>query len=155
VRKEHRETEFFEQDVFESIRKLGNSPHFRDSDPEKNRVMSKGNSYFYLPSTPYTVHDQANGIVDNTQVESLFQKRKYHLNTFLTQKLVIQVFGDSRRRIGDIVDLRVFKPQSDVTTLDDKTDKNLSGQYMITSIKHSLAGSYSAKYELSRNGMGV
>lgn len=155
VRKEHREIEFFEQDVFDSIRKLGNSPHFRDSDPEKSRVMSKGNSYFYLPSTPYTVHDQVNGIVDNTQVESLFQKRKYHLNTFLTQKLVIQVFGDSRRRIGDIVDLRVFKPQSDVTTLDDKTDKNLSGQYMITSIKHSLAGSYSAKYELSRNGMGV
>jgi hypothetical protein len=155
VRKEHREHEFYESDVFDSMSKLGNEPHFRANDPEEARVMSRGTSYFYLPSTPYTVYDGANSILDNHQVESLYQKRKYHMNSFLTQKLVIQVFGDSRRRVGDIIDLGVFKPQSDVTALDDKQDKNLSGQYMITSIKHSLAGSYSCKYELSRNGMGV
>ena len=155
VRKEHREHEFYESDVFDSTRKLGNEPHFRANDPEEARVLSRGTSYFYLPSTPYTVYDEANSILDNHQVEFLYQKRKYHMNSFLTQKLVIQVFGDSRRRVGDIIDLGVFKPQSDVTALDDKQDKNLSGQYMITSIKHSLAGSYSCKYELSRNGMGV
>lgn len=155
VRKEHREHEFFERDIFDSIKKLGTHPHFRPNDPEEKRIVSRGNSYYYLPSTPYTAYTGINQIVDNHQVETLFQKRRYHLNTLLTQKIAIQVFGDSRRRIGDVIDLRVFKPQSDVTAIDDKLDKNISGQYMITAVKHSLAGSYSSKYELSRNGMGV
>lgn len=157
VRKQRRDIQFFESDVFDTIPKLGSAPHFRDSgaDPEGSRIASGSNTYYYLPSTPYTVYTEVNGIFDNAQVETLYQKRKYHLNSFLTQKLVIQVFGDSRRRVGDIADLRVFKPQSDVTTKEDKLDKNLSGQYLITSIKHTLAGSYSCKYELSRNCMGV
>jgi hypothetical protein len=67
----------------------------------------------------------------------------------------MQVFGDSRRRIGDVVRIRVPKPQSDVTAIQDRDDKNLSGEYLVTSIKHTLGTAYSCKMELSRNGMGV
>lgn len=155
IRKEERTTEFFEQDVFENMKKLGEQPHFKTSDPETHRLMSRGVSYYYLPSTPYTVNNIGIPVIDNNQVESLYLKRKYHMNAFLTQKLVIQVFGDSRRRVGDVILLDVFKPQSDVTATDDKFDKNLSGEYLITSVKHTLASAYSCKFELSRNCMGV
>jgi hypothetical protein len=155
VRKEARLVEFFEGDIFENMVKLGDQPHFKASDPETYRLMTNGVSYYYLPSTAYTVTNQTNGIIDNHQYESLYLKRKYHMNTFLTQKIVIEVFGDSRRRVGDIVHIDVFKPQSDVTSAVDKYDKNLSGEYMITSVKHTLATAYSCKYELSRNCMGV
>jgi hypothetical protein len=155
LRKEQRVTEFFESDVFDTMKKLGTEPHFRAEDPEADRFYKKGAAYSYLPSTPYTVHNTANNIIDNNQVESLYTKRKYHLNTFLTQKIVIQIFGDSRRRVGDIVEIDVPKIQSDVTAQQEKKDKNLSGQYMVTNIKHSFAKAYSCKLELSRNCMGV
>jgi hypothetical protein len=155
MRKEFRKSELFERDVFDTMKKLGSETHFRDSDPESSRVMEKGAAYYYLPTTPYTVHSKYNPIVDNTQIESLFLKRNYHMNSFLTQRIMIQVFGDSRRRVGDIVSISVPKPQSDVMYQYDRDDKNISGEYMITSIKHSISGSYSCKYELSRNCMGV
>jgi len=155
LRKEVRESEFFESDVFDSMKKLGTNGHFRREDPDAGRLLSKGAAYFYMPSTGYTVHTKNNPIEDNFKTETLRLNRNYHLNTFLTQKLIVQVFGDSRRRVGDIVIIRVPKPQSDVTSLDDQDDKNLAGEYMITTIKHTLATSYSCKYELSRNCMGV
>jgi hypothetical protein len=155
VRKECRTTEFYEQDVFETMKKLGDKTHFKATDPETHRLMANGVSYYYLPSTPYTVNSVFNKIVDNHQTESLYLKRKYHMNTFLTQKIAIQVFGDSRRRVGDVIRLDVFKPQSNTTALTDKYDKNLSGEYLITSIKHTLGTAYSCKFELSRNCMGV
>ena len=156
LRKEERFVEFFELESFDTVKKLGDKPQFKPMDPENSRMMKNGVSYFYLPSTTFTVKTDFNSIADNHQHESLYLRRKYHMNTFLNaQKIAILVFGDSRRRVGDIVHLDVFKPQSNVTTLSDKYDKNLSGDYMITSIKHTLASAYSCKMELSRNCMGV
>jgi hypothetical protein len=155
LRKEQRTSEFYESDIFEDMKKLGTQPHFRTSDPEADRLYKKGAAYMYLPSTPYTVYSESNSIIDNTQVESLYLKRKYHMSTFLTQKIVIQIFGDSRRRVGDIVDISVPKIQSDSHLHYDKQDANLGGEYMVTSIKHSFAKVYSCKLELSRNCMGV
>lgn len=155
VRKQARTIEFFEEEEFESIKKLGDQPHFKATDPEVRRLLTKGASFYYLPSTPYTVSPPGSPQPDNHQVESLYLRRKYHMNAFLTQKIAVQVFGDSRRRVGDIVKLEVFKPQSNTTAINDKYDKNLSGEFMITSVKHTLATAYSCKYELSRNCMGV
>jgi hypothetical protein len=155
VRKQMRVSEFREAEVFEAVPKLGEFPHFRTSDPQTHRLLASGASYYYLPSTPFTVTDISNGIIDNHKHESLYLKRKYHMNSFLTQKIAITVFGDSRRRLGDIVHLDVLKPQSDGSAVDDRYDKNLSGQYMITTIKHTLSTAYSCSYELSRNCMGV
>lgn len=154
LRKEQRVQDFFESQVFTNMKKLGEFNHFRETDPEAQRVLKKGASYFYLPSTPYTVHTDVNGILDNTKVEALYLKRKYHLNTYLTQKLSIEVFGDSRRSVGDVVDLTVPKMQSDAAFQTD-SDKNLGGEYLVTGLKHTLTDTYRVKMELSRNCMGV
>lgn len=155
VRKQYRSAVFTEQDVFESKPKLGKELLFRSNNGEEIDRVKQGASYHYLPSTSATVYTKQNNIVDNFKVEPLFMKRKYHMNSMFTQQLTMQVFGDSRRRVGDIVELDVPKPQADVTQLDDTTDKNLSGDYMITAIKHTLSTLYSCRYELSRNCMGV
>jgi len=157
VSKQAKRVDFLESNVFGSVKKLGDNTHFRIADPYSYKLLSEGAIFHYLPSTNYTVKNKFNSIIDNHQVENFYLKRKYHVNCFLTQKIVITVFGDSRRRVGDVVSLDVFKPQSDVTAKDDKYDKNLSGQYLITSSKHIMksGGSYTCKFELSRNGMGV
>jgi hypothetical protein len=154
LRKEHRTHDFFENQIFPKMKKLGEFSHFRETDPEAQRLLKKGAAFFYLPSTPYTVHNKVNGILDNTKVESLYLKRKYHMNTFLTQKLVIEVFGDSRRSVGDVVELSVPKVQSDSSFQSDY-DKNLSGEYLVTGLKHIFTDTYRVKMELSRNCMGV
>lgn len=154
LRKEQRSQDFFESDVFEKMKKLGDMNHFRNTDPEAHRLLTKGSALFYLPSTPYTVHNKVNSIVDNTKVESLFLKRKYHMNTLLTQKIAIQVYGDSRRSVGDVIDLSVPKVQSDAA-FQGENDKNLSGQYIVTGLKHIMTDTYRVKMELSRNCMGV
>ena len=155
VKKQERVSNFFESDVFDSGKKLGEFPHFRGSDTDSHKMLKNGTTYFYLPSTSYTVTSATNNITDNHKRESLYLKRKYHLNTFLTQKLAIGVFGDSRRRVGDVIQLDVFKPQSDGGAYQDNYDKNLSGHYLITTVKHTLGIGYTCTYELSRNCMGV
>jgi hypothetical protein len=154
LRKEQRVQDFFESQVFTNMKKLGEFNHFRETDPEAQRVLGKGAAFFYLPSTPYTVHTDVNGILDNTKVESLYLKRKYHMNTFLTQKLSVEVFGDNRRSVGDVIDLIVPKMQSDAAFQTD-VDKNLGGEYLVTGLKHTLTDTYRVKMELSRNCMGV
>lgn len=155
VRKEHRSSIFNEQEVFDSKPRLGNTALFRSADNEEISRVRNGACYVYLPSTTGTVYDLQNEIVDNFKVQSLYLKRKYHTNSMFTQQLTIQVYGDSRRRVGDIVELEVPKPHGDVAQMDDIVDKNLSGDYMITAIKHTLSTLYSCRYELSRNCMGV
>jgi hypothetical protein len=155
MRKQFRDVEFYENGVFESMRKLGEKPRFKPEDPEAARLLNRGAMFNYMPTTPYTVHSKGNPIVDNFNVESLYLARKYHLGSFLTQKLAATVFGDSRRRVGDIVDVHVPKIQSDSPYLIGENDANLSGQFMVTGIRHTLTNTYTAKMELSRNCMGV
>lgn len=155
VRKQFRDVEFYENGVFESMRKLGDKPRFKSQDPESARLLNRAAMFSYVPTTPYTVHSKANPIIDNFNVESLYLARKYHLGAFLTQKLAATIFGDSRRRVGDIVDIYVPKIQSDSPYLLGENDANLSGQFMVTGIRHTLTNTYTAKMELSRNCMGV
>jgi len=155
LRKQVRVTDLFEPNLFPKIKKLGTEPHFRQNDPESSRLFSQGAAYYYQPSTGYTVYSSNNQIADNFNIESLYLRRKYHINSFLAQKIAVEIFGDSSRRVGDTVRVRVPKPQADVTAKDDVEDKNLSGDYLVTAIRHTLATAYSCKMELSKNCMGV
>ena len=155
VRKQVRTYEIFEKDLFSSAKKLGDQPHYKTGDPDASRFTKRGAVYFYQPSTPFTVYSSKNQIKDNFRTEELYLRRNYHMNAIFTQKLVIEIFGDSRRRVGDVITIVVAKPQSDVTGVTDKSDRNLSGEYIVTGVKHVLGKAYSCKLEISRNGMGV
>jgi hypothetical protein len=77
------------------------------------------------------------------------------VNTMMTQKLTAQIYGDSTKRVGQIIEVFVPKIASDGHLKEEKDDKNLSGDYMITSICHSIGKRYMCRLELSRNAMGV
>lgn len=157
VRKEKRDYTFKERDVFDGIKKMGKNPHYISSqDQESNELFQKSTSaYFYLPYTPLTVYSKKNNIVDNVRFEEYFLKRKYMVNTMMTQKLTVQIYGDSTKRVGQLMEIFVPKIAADGHLQDEKDDKNLSGEYMITSICHKIGKKYSCTLELSRNGMGV
>jgi hypothetical protein len=157
MRKEKREYYFKESDIFEKVKKIGKNPHYIKSDTkESNEFFEKSNSaYFFVPFTPYTVFTDSNQITDNSRVEEYFLNRKYMVNTMLTQKLVVEIYGDSEKRVGQLMEVFVPKVAADGHLLDEPEDKNLSGDYIITSICHRFGKKYACRMELSRNCMGV
>ena len=157
VRKEKREYTFRESDVFKTMKKLGKKPHYiKAKQKETNEFFEKSSSsYFFLPFSPYTVYNEKNNIVDNSRIEEYFLKRKYMVNTMMTQKISAEIYGDSTKRVGQIMEIFIPKISADGHLLDEPNDKVLSGDYMITSICHRFGKHYVCKLELSRNCMGV
>lgn len=157
MRKEKRDQVFKEADIFKDLKKLGTKPHFVVSKKkETNEFFEKSNSaYFYMSYTPYSVYTKKNSITDNMRIEEYFLRRKYLVNTMQTQKLTVEIYGDSTKRVGQLMDIFVPKIAADGHIQNEKDDKNLSGEYMITSICHQFGIKYVCKLELSRNCMGV
>lgn len=155
VRKQQRYSQFFEGDVFETKAKMGTQPLFKEEKGDANTVLKTGAAFYYLPSTPYTVYNRTNSVIDNFQYEETFLKHRHHTGTMLTHKLAMLVYGDSRRRVGDVATIDITRIQSDGFLDPSVSDKNLGGNYMITSVRHDFSTAYTCKYELSKTCMGV
>ena len=155
VRKQARETQFLESDVFESKPKFGTQPFFKQETSEADKLRSSGTVYFYLPTTSFTTQNKGVAISDNFQYENVFLKRKHHSGSLLTHKVAMAAYGDSRRRVGDTITLDISRIQSDSFFDPAVYDKNFSGEYLITSVKHEFTSAYVCKYELSKTCMGV
>ena len=143
VSKEKRDQTFYETNQFDKMKKLGTHPHLRYVDSkESNEFFKKSNcAYFYLPFVP--------------RIEEYFLQRKYMINSMMTQKIAIEIYGDSSKRVGQMIEIFIPKISSDGHLLDEPQDKSLSGDYLITSICHHFGKRYMCKMELSRNCMGV
>jgi hypothetical protein len=157
VNKEKREYTFKEADVFDTMKRLGKHPHYvKATQKETNEFFEKSNSaYFYYSFSPYSVYTLENNIVDNSRAEEYFLKRKYMMNALMTQRLSVEIYGDSTKRVGNLVEVFIPKISADGHLLDEPEDKVLSGEYLITSICHSFGKHYTCKLELSRNCLGV
>ena len=155
IKKEKREILFREGDVFADMTKLGDNSHYKLSQKDDSIFYDNPCSYYYLSSTGYTVYSKENQIKDNNRIEDYFLKRKYMMNAIMTQKIIIDLYGDSTKRVGQVVSVYTPKISADQAVQEQKADKNFSGDYLITSIRHTLGSAYSCKLELSRNAMGV
>lgn len=143
ISKEKRDTFFKESAYFDKVKKLGTHPHLRYSDSKESNDFFKNSNcaYFYLPFVP--------------RIEEYFLQRKYTINAMMTQKLAVEIYGDSSKRVGHVMQIFIPKISSDGHLMDEPEDKSLSGDYLITSICHHFGQKYVCKIELSRNCMGV
>lgn len=92
------------------------------------------------------------GIEDNDELEVVSTRRQSLMNSFRTHSLVLDVYGDSRRRVGEIVDIDLPAIENPKNK-DEWVDPMLSGRYMITSILHEIGdGSYTMKMEVVKDG---
>ena len=155
LHKEKRDTIFREVDVFENSKKMGTAPHYIRVKGSNEFFDKSSCTYLYLPFTPYTVHTNDNNIIDNARIEEYFLKRKYMINTMMTQKVLVGIYGDSSKRVGQLMEINVPKIAADGHLSEEKDDKNLSGDYMITSIRHEIGDKYMCMVELSRNAKGL
>ena len=77
-------------------------------------------------------------------------RRRSQLKSLQGQVIEITVPGDSRRRVGEIIEVDIPSYESRFT--EDGTDHSVSGKYMISHIKHVIKkDDYKLVMELSRN----
>ena len=86
-----------------------------------------------LPKNSYRYDD----VEDNENHDLYALNRQSLLNQMNTVILQATASGDSRRRVGDIIELKIIS-QEDTAKKDDPYDPYLSGNYMITKINHSF-----------------
>ena len=110
--------------------KNGLYPIISASDVTGLSFKPKTNILFY--PTHRNSHDR---IEDNSLSQEWILQRRSLMEQRNSQQIKICVWGDSRRRVGDMV---VFKTPSiePVKSTDDWYDKNISGRYMIKDIRH-------------------
>jgi hypothetical protein len=92
----------------------------------------KTNILFY--PTHRGEHDQ---IEDNNLSQEWLLQRRSLMEQRNSQQIKICVWGDSRRRVGDIVDFKTPSIEP-IKSTDDWHDKNVSGKYMIKEIRHTF-----------------
>lgn len=96
--------------------------------PKKSNKFGDSNDY------------QHESMVDNDQYENYVLLRQSLMNQLGSITIQIKTLGDSRRRVGDMVEL-LIPSMEDPTDLQAgfEYDRYLSGNYMITKINHSFA----------------
>jgi hypothetical protein len=117
---------------------FGGTPN--KSNPYSDRIAS----YIkILPKKSNKFGDSKNyqheSMIDNDQYENYILLRQSMMNQIGTTMVQIKVLGDSRRRVGDMVELLIpsMEDPSGIEK-DFEYDRYLSGNYMVTKINHSF-----------------
>lgn len=100
--------------------------------PFTNRLTTKAH-YKVYPKASYAYDN----IRDNDNYEDQLLERNFQLLSSDSFKIAINVFGDTRRRVGEVVNMFINAPQS-ADLITEKYDPYLSGRYLIASIRHII-----------------
>lgn len=125
-------------------------PHGMLPKTEQNFSMSPMANYQYYPKHSYAY----DGVLDNDECEAIVPKRNAHMAHFDTFRLSALVAGDTNRRVGEIVGVKIFAGETHHNVDDDPFDYYLSGKYIITKITHILQKeSYKMRLSLERDSL--
>jgi len=104
-----------------------------------------------LPKNSYKIND-----VKDNETHNLYSlSRQSLMNQMNTIILQITVPGDSRRRVGDIIELDIIS-QENTAKKDDPLDPYISGRYMVTKINHSFGhGDYELVMTIAKDSYGT
>jgi len=95
-------------------------------------------------------------VEDNDKYQDWFSKRKSQMKQINVTRCAANSAGDSRRKCGDIVYLQFAPLEPGKGDDDEKLDKYITGKYLVTSVRHSLAqdGGYLMDMELTKDSVG-
>ena len=122
--------------------------------PNNGDVFSNFNyaHYSYYPKHSFSY----SGVENNDEYEIFALKRRAHLNHFRTGRMQIVVAGDSNRRVGDLVEAKIFAGQARLDSGDDPYDPYLSGKYLVSEVTHILQkNQYKMKLTLERDSLPI
>lgn len=107
-------------------------------------------NYQFYPKHSYLYDGNKN----NDDYENVVLKRNAHLSHYETSRMEIVVAGDSNRRVGDLVDVKIFSGEPSNKNNSDVYDPYLSGLYLVTKITHVVQPQeYKMRLELGRDSI--
>ena len=128
--------------IFDYYKEFPSSPHINEHPLVSPHTHLYGTPLAYKKILPKN-SNRFNGVVDNEEHEKYALLRQSSINQMNCITIQIKVPGDSRRRVGDIVELKITSPedisQKTYQNADFGYDRYLSGLYMITKINHSFS----------------
>jgi hypothetical protein len=90
--------------------------------------------YRYAPQHSYMYDD-----IQNTEdAETIVLQRNAHLNQFTNHQMMILVPGDSNRRVGELVTVKIPSSEPTPDSTANLYDPYLSGDYIVTGIQHII-----------------
>ena len=124
--------------------------------PSKNRYDGYLNNNITLKSTHKNIH---NSHPETQDYSNWFQSRKSNLGMFDFNKIKIRVAGDSRMRVGMVVEIDIPTNEPVGANDSDWKKKIDSGRYLVTAVRHIITmGSlreHECVLELSRDSYPV
>jgi len=157
VRKKYEFKEFSMKDEFD------NTKHVPQPDTESYPIAKALDEFSSEPDTFWNfcpIHknlnqeNELNGgdtVEKNEKYSEWLLKRKSLMRQVGGMVINVEVSGDSRRKCGDVVHLRI-SPTQPGTKEDEELDKYITGNYLVTSIKHNLTpDGYIMNMELSKD----
>ena len=131
-----------EGSIFDYYKEFSSSQHINKHPLVSPNTHLYGNPLAYKKILPKN-SNRFSGIPDNEEHEKYALLRQSSMNQMNCITLQLKVPGDSRRRVGDIVELKITSPED----ISQKTqqhedygfDRYLSGNYLITKINHSFS----------------
>jgi hypothetical protein len=96
-------------------------------------------------------------VEDNDKYQDWFSKRKSQMKQINVMRVNVNLAGDSRRRCGDVVHIQFSPLEPGKSDDDERTDKYITGKYLVTSVRHSLSqdGGYLMDMELTKDSVGT
>ncbi len=135
-------------DQFENTNHAGKFPLLPTSDSDFTKSKTAMQTLF-----PRSLSKFSNR-TDNENPELWVLQQQAMMTHIHSIQCEITVPGDSRRRVGEIVEFEVPSPEESRTT-NRYFDEYLSGSYLITSINHSITKTdYLCHMELSKDALG-
>lgn len=126
----------------------------------KNPLVPLSYAQTVSPVSKYFIRNQSSFAFDGIREQFspfTIQKRTAHILKNNSVVLKLEVHGDSRRRVGEIIEVMIPAPDFLPTkNLDEILDKRISGRYMITSIGHHVSqyDGYHMGMEVIRDSYG-
>jgi len=120
---------FKDFDDTDHIEKFPTLPRIRDE------YSTNFLSSIYKTDTSSFLYDD---LQSHNMIKNNMFKRNNHISHMSFQKMNINVYGDTDRRCGELVEVIIPSKEPISSPSQDKDDKYLSGKYMITSISHQI-----------------
>jgi len=138
VNKSYNLTQYNYLDDFENNPSLNGNPYLSTRNIYANKPESKT---FFVP-TQMNMYGEPSGVKTNSGndgVEEWLVRHDAQIEQLKSSSMIIEVSGDSTRRIGDVVHILVNSFQGEDENGQVNVDNILSGNYLVTSIKHVVS----------------
>lgn len=143
-------TKSYYTSLFSYRKSFDDTPHLNKGRmvTSENELQNKYSSLLKYYDKSFYVFDE---IDDSSYIDHALDRQSL-LNRMNTMKMTVDVYGNTRLRVGNIIEMEFYTSEYTNKKSSDFLDPYLSGKYMITSIMHNVVeGVHTMRMTITRD----